>query len=168
MVRVTDVKPNLHLYRNQTFPNTSARQSAEGRRRKVGLKVRWIVTSAVDRRAVDDLFSAAPNPYILYMTSAASHTPPDQIEVTVTDARARLPELIDTEIRDGGVVYLTRYGRRVGAVVPAEVAEQFEVWEDAYWSHRAAEVLQRDEPTVPWEQAVAELEAGDAGTGARA
>ncbi len=102
------------------------------------------------------------------MTAAQPHTPLDQVEVTVTDARAKLPELIDTEIRDGGVVYLTRYGRRVGAVVPAEVAEQFEVWEDAYWSHRAAEVLQRDEPTVPWEQAVAELEAGDTATGARA
>ncbi|MFN2496189.1 MAG: hypothetical protein ABR608_09830 [Pseudonocardiaceae bacterium] len=38
---------------------------------------------------------------------------------------------------DGGVVYLTRYGRRVGAVAPAEVAERFEQWEDAYWSRRA-------------------------------
>lgn len=53
-------------------------------------------------------------------------------------------------------------------MVSAEVAEQFEQWEDAYWSHRAAEVLERDEPTVSWEQAVAELETGDAGTGARA
>jgi|SRR5947209_12782984 antitoxin (DNA-binding transcriptional repressor) of toxin-antitoxin stability system len=104
----------------------------------------------------------------MYMSAAAPRTPPNQVEVTVTDARAKLPELIDTEIRDGAVVYLTRYGRRVGAVVPAEVAEQFELWEDAYWSHRAAEVLQRDEPTVPWEQAVAELEAGDAGTGTHA
>ncbi|MGH3765448.1 MAG: type II toxin-antitoxin system prevent-host-death family antitoxin [Pseudonocardiaceae bacterium] len=99
------------------------------------------------------------------MTAAQPHEPPHQVEITVTDARAKLPELIDTEVRDGGVVYLTRYGRRVGAVVPAEVAERFEQWEDAYWSHRAAEVLERDEPTVPWEQAVAELEAGDAGTG---
>ncbi len=101
------------------------------------------------------------------MTAAQPHEPPHQVEVTVTDAQVTLPELIDTEVRDGAVVYLTRYGRRVGAVVPAEVAERFEQWEDAYWSHRAAEVLHRDEPTVPWEQAVAELEAGDAGTTAR-
>jgi hypothetical protein len=46
-----------------------------------------------------------------------------------------------------------RYGRRVGAVVPAEVAERFEHWEDIYWSRRAAEVLDRNEPTVPWEEA---------------
>jgi len=38
--------------------------------------------------------------------------------------------MIDTQVRDGGIVYLTRYGRRVGAVVPAEV-------------------LDRDESTVP-------------------
>lgn len=107
-----------------------------------------------------------PNMYLLHMTAPQPRGPDDAIEVTVTDARGRLPELIDTQVRDGGVVYLTRYGRRVGAVVPAEVAERFEQWEDAYWSRRAAEVLERGEPTVPWEQAVAELEAGDAATGA--
>ncbi len=108
-----------------------------------------------------------PNMYLLHMTAPQPRGPDDVIEVTVTDARGRLPELIDTQVRDGGVVYLTRYGRRVGAVVPAEVAERFEQSEDAYWSRRAAEVLERGEPTVPWEQAVAELEAGDAATGAR-
>ncbi|MGH3864669.1 MAG: hypothetical protein ACRDQ4_00795 [Pseudonocardiaceae bacterium] len=46
-----------------------------------------------------------------------------------------------------------RYGRRVGAVVPAEVTERFEHWEDIYWSRRAAEVLDRNNPTVPWEEA---------------
>jgi prevent-host-death family protein len=104
--------------------------------------------------------------YFMYMTASQPDNRPACVEITVTDARAKLPELLDTEIRDGAVVYLTRYGRRVGAVVPAEVAERYEQWEDAYWSRRAAEVLRRDEPTVPWEQAVAELEAGDAGTGA--
>jgi hypothetical protein len=34
--------------------------------------------------------------------------------------------LLDTRVREGGVVYLTRYGRRVGAVVPAEVAEHLD------------------------------------------
>ena len=104
--------------------------------------------------------------YILDMTAAQPDEQPDCVEVTVTDARVKLPKLIDTAVRDGAVVYLTRYGRRVGALVPVEVAERYEQWEDAYWSRRAAEVLRRDEPTVPWDQAVAELEAGDAGTGA--
>jgi prevent-host-death family protein len=94
--------------------------------------------------------------YIRYMTAAHG-----DLEITVTDARGRLPELLDTQVRDGGVVYLTRYGRRVGAVVPADVAERVAELEDAYWSKRAAEVLSNGEPTVPWDQAVAMLEAGD-------
>jgi len=86
---------------------------------------------------------------------------PDDMEVTVTDARGQLPDLLDTQVRDGGVVYLTRYGRRIGAVVPADVAERIEELEDAYWSQRAAEVVAKREPTVPWDEAVAMLEAGD-------
>lgn len=84
------------------------------------------------------------------------------MDVPVSDARGQLSELLDTRVRDGGVVYLTRYGRRVGAVVPAEVAERLDELEDAYWSRRAAEVLAKDEPTVPWDEAVALLESGDA------
>jgi prevent-host-death family protein len=94
------------------------------------------------------------------MTAAHSADSHD-IEMSVSDARSHLPELLDTQVRDGGVVYLTRYGRRVGAVVPADLAERLSDLEDAYWSRRAAEVLARNEPTVPWDQAVAELESGD-------
>lgn len=130
-----------------------------------------ILTADVDHDAGDhEVLSVASvmfNMFHPYMTTAQSSDPSGHVEVTVTDARGRLPELIDTQVREGGVVYLTRYGRRVGAVVPAEVAEQFEQWEDAYWSRRAAEVLDRNEPTVPWEQAVVELETGDAATGTR-
>lgn len=79
----------------------------------------------------------------------------------MTEARAQLPELLDTLVRDGDVVYLTRYGRRIGAVVPADVAERLEELEDAYWSQRATEVLAKGEATVPWDEAVALLEAGD-------
>ena len=85
----------------------------------------------------------------------------DSAELPVSDARARLAELLDTHVRDGGVVYLTRYGRRVGAVVPAEVAEHLDDIEDAYWSARVTEVLAAGEPTVPWADALARLEAGD-------
>jgi prevent-host-death family protein len=50
----------------------------------------------------------------------------DDVELSVTDGRAQLAELLDTRVREGGVVYLTRYGRRVGAVVPSEVAEHLD------------------------------------------
>ncbi|OZM69885.1 prevent-host-death family protein [Amycolatopsis antarctica] len=84
------------------------------------------------------------------------------VDVAVSDARTQLPGLLDQQARDGGVVYLTRYGRRVGAVVPVDVAERLEELEDAYWARRAEEALQRDEPTIPWGQALAELESDDA------
>jgi hypothetical protein len=86
--------------------------------------------------------------YILSMTAAQPLGPRGEVEMTVTDARGQLPELLDTYVRNGDVV-------------PAEVAERLDALEDAYWSRRAAEVLARDEPAVPWDQAVAELEAGD-------
>ena len=95
--------------------------------------------------------------YIRSMSTAAD----DNVELSVTDARAQLAELLDTRVREGGVVYLTRYGRRVGAVVPAEVAEHLDDIEDAYWSARVEQVLAKGEPTVPWSEALARLEAED-------
>ena len=42
--------------------------------------------------------------------------------VSVSQARAHLPELVE-RVRDGEIVYLSRYGRRVAALVPVEVAD---------------------------------------------
>lgn len=78
-------------------------------------------------------------------------------EVPVAEGRNRLPELIE-EVRDGGIVYLTRYGKRVAALVPADVAENYERIEDDYWARRAADAGGSGAVPVPWEQAVAELE----------
>lgn len=88
-------------------------------------------------------------------------------ELPTTEVRGRLPELLE-EVRDGGIVYLTRYGRRIAALVPADVAENHEHMEDDYWARRAADAGASGEPPVPWAQAVAELErvddpAGDGG-----
>jgi antitoxin (DNA-binding transcriptional repressor) of toxin-antitoxin stability system len=87
--------------------------------------------------------------------------PPEgrQVEVSVSHARAHLPELLD-EIRDGRTVYLTRYGRRLAALVAADLGEYLERAEDDYWSARARDALDSDGPSVPWEQVVAELENG--------
>jgi hypothetical protein len=46
-------------------------------------------------------------------------------------------------------------------VVAPDVPEKLESLEDDYWSKRAADVLAKDEPTVPWDQAVALLEGGN-------
>jgi antitoxin (DNA-binding transcriptional repressor) of toxin-antitoxin stability system len=83
-----------------------------------------------------------------------------RIEVTVSHARAHLPELLD-DIRDGGIVYLTRYGKRLAALVPPAAAEHLERSEDAYWASRARAAMESDGPAIPWEHVVAELEVVD-------
>jgi hypothetical protein len=96
------------------------------------------------------------------MTATYDHDHDRDVEITVTDARGQLGKLLDTHVNDGGVVYLMRNGRRVGAVVAPDVPEKLEALEDDYWSQRAADVLAKGEPTVPWDQALALLESGNA------
>ncbi len=72
-----------------------------------------------------------------------------------------MPELIAL-VQDGTFVYLTQRGRRVAALVPADIAEHYEQIEDEHWARRAAEAHERmaahPELAVPWDQVVAELE----------
>jgi antitoxin (DNA-binding transcriptional repressor) of toxin-antitoxin stability system len=83
------------------------------------------------------------------------------IEVSVSHARAHLPELLDG-IRDGAMVYLTRYGKRLAAMVPADAGEYLERVEDEYWSKRAGAVLSSNPTFVPLDEAIASWEAQDA------
>lgn len=80
-------------------------------------------------------------------------------EVSVTDARSNLAELIDA-VRGGEFVYLVRHGERVAALMPADVAENYEQIEDDYWARRADEaraaIAAGEEDTVSWRQYVAE------------
>lgn len=76
-------------------------------------------------------------------------------ELPATEARNQMSELLD-HVADGEVVYLTRRGKRVAALLPADVAENYEAIEDAYWAQRAEAA--RTGETIPWEQAIAELE----------
>jgi len=82
-------------------------------------------------------------------------------ELPVSEARNRMAELLDA-VADGEFVYLTRRGRRVAALLPADIAERYEQIEDDYWARRAAEAHERlaahPEATVPWDQVIAELE----------
>jgi prevent-host-death family protein len=96
------------------------------------------------------------------MTAEAHHSSElaGSIDLPATEVRGRLPELLE-EVRDGGIVYLTRYGRRIAALVPVDVAENYERVEDDYWARRAADALAAGDEPVPWEQAVAELEGGE-------
>jgi antitoxin (DNA-binding transcriptional repressor) of toxin-antitoxin stability system len=81
----------------------------------------------------------------------------DSIELPLTEARNRLPELAETTVRDGGIVYLTRYGRRVAAIVPADVAENHEHMENAYLSALADEARTDTEPPLSTAELIKEL-----------
>ncbi len=80
-------------------------------------------------------------------------------ELPATEARNQLAELLD-HVTDGEFVYLTRRGKRVAALMPADVAENYEAIEDAYWARRAEQARTGD--TVTWEQAIAEVEGHNA------
>lgn len=108
-----------------------------------------------------DVMSTEPTPQAPPPPIDVSFRPQElHIEVTVSHARAHLPELLD-ELRDGGTVYLTRYGKRLAALVPPAAAEQLERSEDAYWSDRARAAMRSDGPPIPWEHVVVELEVAD-------
>lgn len=92
--------------------------------------------------------------------AAAYELGEDPAEVPVSDVRENLADLLDQVDRDGRRVYVTKRGRRIGALVPVDVAEQAEADEDAYWAARAGRVLDAGEPTVPWDEAVQLLESG--------
>ncbi|MDN5861305.1 MAG: type II toxin-antitoxin system prevent-host-death family antitoxin [Pseudonocardia sp.] len=80
-------------------------------------------------------------------------------EVSVTDARSNLAELIDA-VRDGEFVYLVRHGERVAALMPADIAENYEQIEDDYWARRAEDarraIAAGEEDTISWQQYLAE------------
>lgn len=98
--------------------------------------------------------------YNTYMTERIDANFPEGVDVTVSYARAHLPELVDQVRSDGRTIYLSRYGKRVVALVPHDAAEYLERVEDEYWTKRADEAMARGE-FVPWEEVVAELEALD-------
>ena len=60
--------------------------------------------------------------------------------------------------RDGELVYLTSHGKRVAAVVPADVAEQFERAEDDQDIAAADAALAEPGESIPWERVKAELD----------
>jgi antitoxin Phd len=88
------------------------------------------------------------------MTAAARE--PGSRDIPVTDARTRLADVIE-QAGTGEITYLTRHGRRVAAIVPADVAEALERAEDAYLSRLAAQAEAEGGKPIPMAELVAEL-----------
>mgnify|MGYP001285228419 CR=1 FL=1 len=83
-------------------------------------------------------------------------------EMSLSDARARLADVVDQARIDHDPVYLTRRGRRVAAVVDADhLAQLIEAAEDLADIQAAAaaraEMAETGEAPIPWAQVKADL-----------
>ena len=83
-------------------------------------------------------------------------------ELTVSEARARLADVVDEARVGHDPVFLTRRGRRVAAVVDADQLEQLiEAAEDLADIRQAAEaraeLAEPGQAPVPWDQVKADL-----------
>ena len=81
--------------------------------------------------------------------------------MTVSDARARLADVVDAARVQHDPVYLTRRGQRVAAVVDAEDLDGLiaaaEDLADILAARAAREEMDAGEQSVPWEQVKADL-----------
>lgn len=82
-------------------------------------------------------------------------------EMTVTDARARLADVVDAARVRHDPIYLTRRGQRVAAVIDAEDLDRLIAAAEDLADIEAARAA-RDEMTdgaesIPWEQVKADL-----------
>jgi antitoxin Phd len=88
------------------------------------------------------------------------HAEPSSHDLGITDARDRLADVVNEAAYTGTVTYISRRGRRLAAIVPAEDAERLEHAEDAYLLSLAAESLDelsRGAQSIPWELAKTQL-----------
>jgi prevent-host-death family protein len=82
-------------------------------------------------------------------------------EVSLTDARARLADVVDTARVAHDPVFITRRGRRIAAVIAAEdlvrLLESAEDLADIRAARAARDEITAGEPVVPWHQVKVDL-----------
>jgi prevent-host-death family protein len=82
-------------------------------------------------------------------------------EITVSEARARLADVVDAARVGHDPVYLTRRGQRVAAVIDAGDLDRLiaaaEDMADMEAAAAARVEMDEGEPAVPWEQVKADL-----------
>jgi antitoxin Phd len=87
--------------------------------------------------------------------------PGSMSEMTVTDARARLADVVDAARVGHDPVYLTRRGQRVAAVIDATDLDRLiaaaEDLADIQAAQAAREELAAGEESIPWKQVKADL-----------
>ena len=82
-------------------------------------------------------------------------------EMTVSDARARLADVVDAARVQHDPVYLTRRGQRVAAVIDAEDLDRLiaaaEDLADLAAARASREEMAGGEPAIPWEDVKGDL-----------
>lgn len=82
-------------------------------------------------------------------------------ELTVSDARARLADVVDDARVGHAPVYLTRRGRRVAAIIDADDLDRLiadaEDLADIKAARAARAEISSGEQAVPWDEVKAEL-----------
>jgi antitoxin Phd len=82
-------------------------------------------------------------------------------EITVSDARARLADVVDAARVQHDPVYLTRRGQRVAAVIGAEDLDRLiaaaEDLADIEAARGARDEIADGQAAIPWEQVKADL-----------
>ena len=78
-------------------------------------------------------------------------------ELTVSQARENLAELIDNTRRSGEPVVLTRHGRPVAVVLDHALFERLVAAADDTSDRKALALARADDDTVPWEQVKVDL-----------
>ena len=82
-------------------------------------------------------------------------------ELSLDEARNRLPELVNLVEADDEFVYLTRGGRRVAVLMPADIGENYERIEDDYFARKVRDREDGRDDARPLEDIIAELEVDD-------
>jgi prevent-host-death family protein len=82
-------------------------------------------------------------------------------EITVSEARARLADVVDAARVGHDPVYLTRRGQRVAAVIDSEDLDRLiaaaEDLADIEAAAAARAEMDAGQPAIPWEQVKADL-----------
>jgi prevent-host-death family protein len=78
-------------------------------------------------------------------------------ELTVSQARENLAELIDRTQRSGEPVVLNRHGRPMAVVLDHALFERLVAAADDNGDRQALALARADDDTVPWEQVKADL-----------
>jgi prevent-host-death family protein len=82
-------------------------------------------------------------------------------EISVSEARARLADVVDAARVGRDPVYLTRRGRRVAAVIDADALDRLiaaaEDLADLQAARTAQEAVTKGESAIPWDQVIDDL-----------